>query len=58
MEVIKRKVGQKVQLAKYGPGDFFGEVSLLDPEYHYLPSATIRALQKTKVTIMNKEDSE
>jgi len=57
VEVIKRKGGREVQLAIYGPGDFFGEVSLLDPEYS-MHSATIRALEKTRVTIMNKEDFE
>ena len=57
VEVVKRKGDHEVQLAKYGPGDFFGEVSLLDPEYSK-HSATIRALEVTKVTIMNKEDFE
>ena len=57
VEVVKRKGDHEVQLAKYGPGDFFGEVSLLDPEYSK-HSATIRALEETKVTIMSKEDFE
>jgi len=57
VEVVKSKGDREIQLAKYGPGDFFGEVSLLDPEYSK-HSATIRALEKTKVTIMSKEDFE
>jgi CRP-like cAMP-binding protein len=57
VEVVKRKGNIEVQLAKYGPGDFFGEMSLLDPEYSK-HSATIRALEETKLTIMSKEDFE
>ena len=57
VEVVKRKGSGEVQLAKYGPGDFFGEMSLLDPEYSK-HSATIRALEETRLTIMSKEDFE
>ena len=57
VEVVKQKGDSEVQLAKYGPGDFFGEMSLLDPEYSK-HSATIRALEETKLTIMSKEDFE
>ena len=56
-EVVKRKGNSEVQLAKYGAGDFFGEMSLLDPEYSK-HSATIRALEETRLTIMSKEDFE
>jgi CRP-like cAMP-binding protein len=57
VEIIKKRGDQEIQLAKYGPGDFFGEMSLLDPEYN-VHSATIRALEKTRITIMDKEDFE
>ncbi len=55
VEVVKRKGNQQIQLAVLGEHEFFGEMSLLDPQ-HSMHSATVRALEPTKVTIMSKED--
>jgi CRP-like cAMP-binding protein len=55
VEVVKRKGEQEVQLAVLKEPEFFGEMSLLDPD-HSMHSATIRALEPTKITIMDKDD--
>ena len=55
VEVVKRKGDQQIQLAVLGEHEFFGEMSLLDPQ-HSMHSATVRALEPTKVAIMSKED--
>ncbi|OGG05211.1 MAG: hypothetical protein A3F83_08525 [Candidatus Glassbacteria bacterium RIFCSPLOWO2_12_FULL_58_11] len=57
VEVIKRKGDREVRLAVLGEHEFFGEMSLLDPE-HSMHSATVRALETTRVTIMSQEDFE
>ena len=57
VEVVKRKGEQEVQLAVLKEPEFFGEMSLLDPD-HSMHSATVRALEPTKITIMDKEDFE
>ncbi|MFC1614405.1 cyclic nucleotide-binding domain-containing protein, partial [Gemmatimonadota bacterium] len=53
-EVVRIRDRKKVVLDVLGPNDFFGELSLLDPE-HRQHSATIRALEETVVIIMDKE---
>jgi len=55
VEVVKRKGGGEVQLNILGAKDFFGELGLLDPDYDK-HSATVRALERTKVIIMNRDD--
>lgn len=55
VEVVKRKGNQEIQLAVLGQHEFFGEMSLLDPQ-HSMHSASVRALETTRVTIMDKED--
>lgn len=55
VEVVKRKGRQEVQLAVLGEHEFFGEMSLLDPQ-HSMHSATVRALEQTKIMIMDRED--
>ena len=57
VEVVKRKGSGEVRLAVLKEHEFFGEMSLHDPK-HSMHSATIRALEETKVTIMSKEDFE
>ena len=55
VEVVKRKGSGEVRLAVLKEHEFFGEMSLLDPQ-HSMHSATIRALEPTKITIMDRED--
>jgi CRP/FNR family transcriptional regulator, cyclic AMP receptor protein len=57
VEVLKRKASREVQLSVLGPGEFFGEVSQLDPDKN-VHSATVRALEDTTVTVMDHEDFE
>lgn len=47
------KEGKEVILAMMGPGDFFGEMSLLDGRSR---SANIIALENTEVLTLNRED--
>jgi CRP/FNR family transcriptional regulator, cyclic AMP receptor protein len=54
VDVIKRGANkQEVLIAQLGPGEFFGEMSLLDPE-HSIHSATIRAAEDTTVAITDR----
>lgn len=55
VEVVKKKGSHEVLLSKLGPNDFFGEMSLLDPELG-MHSATVRAMEDTTVLVMHKED--
>jgi len=55
VEVIKRKRDQEIQLAVLKQHEFFGEMSLLDPD-RTMHSASVRALEPAKVMIMDKED--
>ena len=57
VEVVKQKGDREVQLSLLGPNEFFGEMSLLDPEVQK-HDATIRAVEETTVIIMDKEDFE
>ena len=57
VEVVKQKGDREVQLSLLGPNEFFGEMSLLDPEVQK-HGATIRAVEETTVIIMDKEDFE
>ena len=52
VEVVKQKGDREVQLCQLGPNEFFGEMSLLDPEVQK-HDATIRAVEETKVIIMS-----
>jgi len=45
--------GREVILATLGPGDFFGEMSLLDGEPR---SASVRAVTKTQALVIHRED--
>lgn len=55
VEVLKRREDKNVSLNVLGPGEFFGEMSLINPEQPKR-SATVRALEDTRVAIMTKED--
>ncbi|MFC1614811.1 Crp/Fnr family transcriptional regulator [Gemmatimonadota bacterium] len=57
VEVLKLKGNREVQLSLLGPNEFFGEMSLLDPDYSE-HNATIRAVEDTTVTVMIKEEFE
>ena len=57
VEVIKRQDDRDVVITVLGPNEIFGEMSLLDPNVEKR-SATIRAVEDTTVTIMDKEDFE
>lgn len=54
VDVIKRDTSkQEVLVTQLGPGEFFGEMSLLDPE-HSIHSASIRAAEDTTVAITDR----
>lgn len=57
VEVLKRVDGRDIQLTVLGPNEFFGEMSLLDPESPKR-TATVRALEETRVTVMSREEFE
>lgn len=55
VEVFKRCRTGEIKLAELGPGEMFGEMSLLDVE-HSIHSATVRTVDPVKVAIINKDD--
>jgi CRP/FNR family transcriptional regulator, cyclic AMP receptor protein len=56
VDVIKHgSKKQEVLITQLGPGEFFGEMSLLDPE-HSIHSATIRAAEDTAVAITDRAE--
>ncbi|MCE5270094.1 cyclic nucleotide-binding domain-containing protein [bacterium] len=57
VEVLKQVEGGEVQLTVLGPNEFFGEMSVLDPEAPKR-TATVRALEETRVTVMSREEFE
>ena len=57
VEVLKQKAGRDVVIGVLGPNEFFGEMSLIDSGSGKR-SATVRALEDTRVAIMGKEDLE
>ncbi len=44
VEVFQKRGGEQVKLTEFGPGDFFGEMALLD---EFPRSATVRAAEPT-----------
>lgn len=53
-EVVKGQQGSKPRvLNKLGPGEFFGEMALLDG---YLRSASVRALEDTECLVLSRWD--
>jgi len=54
VEVLKRHGDRDIVITALGPNEFFGEMSLLDPATDKR-SATVRAVENTKVAIMSKE---
>ena len=53
-EVVKGAEGSKPRvLSTLGPGDFFGEMALLDG---YLRSASVRALEDTECLVLSRWD--
>jgi CRP-like cAMP-binding protein len=57
VEVLKHVDGGEVQLTVLGTNEFFGEMSVLDPDAPKR-TATVRALEDTKVTVMSREEFE
>ena len=57
VDVIKRGSGEdkEILVSQLGPGEFFGEMSLLDPE-HSIHSATVRAAEETTVAITDRSN--
>ena len=56
VDVLKRgSGGEQVLVSQLGQGEFFGEMSLLDPE-HSIHSATVRAAEETTVMITERRD--
>ena len=53
VEVLKNKDDSMVRIAVLGPGEFFGETSLLDPENN-THCASIRAIEDTTVEVMSR----
>ncbi len=57
VEVLKHVEGGEVQLTVLGPNEFFGEMSVLDPDAPKR-TASVRAIEDTKVTVMSREEFE
>ncbi len=57
VEVIKRQGDRDVVVTVLGPNEFFGEMTLLNPAVEKR-SATVRAVEDTTVSIMDKDDFE
>jgi len=56
LEVVKKsRIGAEVRVALFGPGDWFGEMSILDVQPR---SATVRAVAPTMLLRMTAEDVE
>jgi CRP-like cAMP-binding protein len=56
VEVVKQSGnGKQIQVGRIGPGEFFGEMSLLDPKQS-INSATVRATELARVAIIKQED--
>ncbi len=55
VEVLKRQGRRDVSITVLGPNEFFGEMSLLNPDSDRR-SATVRAIEETRVAIMSRED--
>jgi len=54
VQVVKEKAGEAaVQLAEFGPGDFFGEMSLVES---VVRSASVVALEPTRVFTLKSTD--
>jgi len=53
VEVLKDKDGAPVRIAVLGPGEFFGETSLLDPDNN-THCASIRAIEDTTIEVMSR----
>jgi serine phosphatase RsbU (regulator of sigma subunit) len=53
VEVVKHHEGQEVVLARRGPGDFFGEMGLIEDSPRF---ATIRALEPTRLLEISEPD--
>ncbi len=51
VEVLREQDAQQVRLAVRGEGDFFGEMSLVEPEVR---SATVRALGEARILTIDK----
>ena len=56
VEVLKRgNQGTEIKVAELEKGEFFGEMSLLDPESS-IHGATVRAMEDTTVAITERSD--
>jgi CRP-like cAMP-binding protein len=56
LEVVKEaRMGGDVRVALFGPGDWFGEMAIIDPQPR---SATVRAVAPTMVLCITAEDVE
>lgn len=53
VEVVKRREGEEILLAKRGPGELLGEMALLEEGRR---SATVRALESTRVLAISEPD--
>ena len=53
VQVIYPSRNSEVELARLGPGDFFGEMALLNEKPR---SATVRALEPVEAVVLDKED--
>lgn len=51
VEVVKQMGGREVRLGTMGPGEFFGEMALFQPEGR---AATVRALSDVRVVTVDK----
>lgn len=53
VEILRGQPVENRQIARLGPGDYFGEVSLLTDQPR---NATVRALAETRVAVLGKEN--
>src|SRR5690606_15020129 len=55
VEVVIEEDGHQVKLAEIGAGEVFGEMGVMEKETRM---ATVRALEKTQITVMTREELE
>ncbi len=53
LEVVRRSQGREFFLATLGPGDFFGEMSLIDNEPR---TASVRSVGKSELMVLDRQN--
>jgi CRP/FNR family transcriptional regulator, cyclic AMP receptor protein len=55
VEVLAKREGHELKIAELGPGDIFGEMSLINNEPR---SATVRAMEDVTLTVISRDEVE